>query len=235
MCGIHLDRQDPFAEVDLWVNYRMQETPQNLVNRAFGRHDITLHIDDGCMGRGGSIPHIDPNTTSAFDRNTVLTDVGMNGDVIVGDTSRTDTLYGLYFTDDRKGIFHYSVIAHYGERGQDGTNPGPQFFSDCFFICDQQIKDTLEAIPDNRGYDEAFAYVFMHELGHGLLLRHLPDNNLMIDGDSNTKPDYIDTCMYQNLVPEPIIDYRDHVNPKGYPNEWETMSLSAILELAQMT
>jgi len=77
-CGRHLDEQDLFLEVDLMTSHRMPETSQNLVIRAFGRHDITLHInahyapanqrlacilgnkfpaDDGCMGGGTSITH----------------------------------------------------------------------------------------------------------------------------------------------------------------------------------
>ena len=44
-CRIHLDGQDIFVEVDWMTGHRMLETSQNLVIRAFGRHNITLHID----------------------------------------------------------------------------------------------------------------------------------------------------------------------------------------------
>ena len=44
-CRIHLDGQDIFVEVDWMTGHRMEETAQNLVIRAFGRHNITLHID----------------------------------------------------------------------------------------------------------------------------------------------------------------------------------------------
>ncbi|RLF72686.1 MAG: hypothetical protein DRN35_00185, partial [Thermoplasmata archaeon] len=63
---MHLDGQDIFGEVDWMEGHRMEERPQNLVIRAFGRHDITLHIDDGCMGGGGNIgrhdDYVDYNT-----------------------------------------------------------------------------------------------------------------------------------------------------------------------------
>jgi len=37
--GMHPDGQDIFVEVDWMTGHRMEETAQNLVIRAFGRHD----------------------------------------------------------------------------------------------------------------------------------------------------------------------------------------------------
>ena len=45
--------------------------------------------------------------------------------------------------------------------------------------------------------------------------------------------------MYQNLIglmaedniAYPIINYRDNVNPNGYPDEWGTLSIGAALAL----
>jgi len=42
---MHPDGQDIFGEVDWMEGHRMEERPRNLVIRALGRHDITLHID----------------------------------------------------------------------------------------------------------------------------------------------------------------------------------------------
>jgi len=42
--GMHPDGQDIFGEVDWMEGHRMEERPRNLVIRALGRHDITLHM-----------------------------------------------------------------------------------------------------------------------------------------------------------------------------------------------
>ncbi|OYT46477.1 hypothetical protein B6U90_01045, partial [Thermoplasmatales archaeon ex4484_6] len=43
------------------IEYRMKEGAQNKVIRPFGKHDIALHIDDGCMGGGEAIPYQETN------------------------------------------------------------------------------------------------------------------------------------------------------------------------------
>ena len=214
MCGIHLDRQDPFAEVDLWVNYRMQETPQNLVIRVFGRHDITLHIDDGCMGggdtdgdgytgddgRGGSIPH-DPEMT--------------DDEWVFNANSYTDQ----YFTDsspERVGIFRHCMIVHTGEASREGGTLGGTSF---FYIDDERLDD-----PHWRD----MAQTFMHELGHTLTLPEIGHKGAEYrsvmnydweDDDFSWPIDY-----YTGWYHDP-----DNNNQWTYVDEWGSLDFSARL------
>jgi len=200
MCGIHLDRQDPFAEVDLWVNYRMQETPQNLVNRAFGRHDITLHIDDGCMGGGGlQIPY----SGKLFDNKE-----GTPNYIQYKHDS-------VFFSKDRIGIFHYAIFCKYIYHIHCTTKKEMKVKTDglaerAFTDKNGNIRQggdwMLFAIPYAIHYygssfvdDEYVASLFMHELGHNIGL--FEDN-----------PNW--GCMEGAFTK--IVDYEDgwsHINP----------------------
>jgi len=52
------------------IEYRMKEGAQNKVIRPFGKHDIALHIDDGCMGGGEAIDYL-PVLAWSMGRNSV--------------------------------------------------------------------------------------------------------------------------------------------------------------------
>jgi hypothetical protein len=138
------------------------------------------------MGGGGPIPHDD-----------VLTDDEFNGD---GDEDITDTktIYGKYFTNERKNIFHYCVFCHDGEREQDGTHWG-----DSFIVCDNKMDPKIN--------DQA--QTFMHELGHGLGL-HKGDYK-GIDTDKVSYNDYPSVMNYNWEDGKPI----DYSNGKGY-DDW---------------
>ena len=192
MCGIHLDRQDPFAEVDLWVNYRMQETPQNLVIRAFGRHDITLHIDDGCMG-GGEEFKGDPKIQS-------------------------DAYYYFYkvaeahFSTSRLGVFHHayisSLISNNGVLGLTFASPDDVSDGDDIFIIGNEIRD-IASDRDDITEDVLLAHVFMHELGHNLGLVPEGFKPVPFEGiDSYYYASYR-SCMNYNISLIELIDYSD--------------------------
>ncbi|RLF68594.1 MAG: hypothetical protein DRN57_03490, partial [Thermoplasmata archaeon] len=77
------------------IEYRMKEGAQNKVIRPFGKHDIALHIDDGCMGGGNSIIMTDELKYLSNDEN--------------------DVLYNQNFRDknpDRIGIFHWVIFCN---------------------------------------------------------------------------------------------------------------------------
>jgi len=157
---MHLDGQDIFVEVDWMTGHRMEERPRNLVIRALGRHDITLHIDaryapanqrlacilgnkfpadDGCMGGGGNIGRHD----DYVDYNTQA-----------GDFNDLWDFRDNFFATEREDIFHYCLFAH--ERSSGSTLVGwGAYGSDTFIIYDNVISDQ--------------AMVFMHELGHNIL------------------------------------------------------------------
>jgi len=151
--GMHPDGQDIFGEVDWMEGHRMEERPRNLVIRALGRHDITLHIDDGYMGGGEAIEHDSDISMSDF------TDYsygrgGSNGQM--GFTTGLNAVAkGM---GDRMGIFFYVLIAH------DST--------DNHFYSGQEGETRIwrTLILDNRisrGHtSDYWMWVFMHETGH---------------------------------------------------------------------
>ncbi len=140
-CGIDLDGQDIFVEADWMTGHRMRETPQNLVVRAFGRHDITLHIDDGCMGGGGSI---------GWDDNGFITSVEESS---LYDSKGYDRTGSFGFKPEHKGVFRYCILAEDTDGTAHGSAPG-----DDFTIGVKHFQSTL-----------SFVHTFMHEPGHNIL------------------------------------------------------------------
>jgi len=188
--GMHLDGQDIFVEVDWMTGYRM--IAQNLVIRAFGRHDITLHIDDGCMGGGGSVRHNafitfwDPNQNNAGN-NVQLFYNYKNGEDLNGngvlDTNLNEAIAGVDYNHDgderdvlnedydRNGILepsHFTLerrgIFHYCIFADErfGTTSSGVSWSN---------EDDFVVAAGSWIRDEgeiAIAGTFMHELGHNL-------------------------------------------------------------------
>ena len=108
---MHLDGQDIFVEVDWMTGHRMEETAQNLVIRAFGRHDITLHIDDGCMGGGTKIDY--------------------DGKLSY---SEIDDIYANKFATSRHGIFYHCIYADLNGAGDDTVGGEAYVTGDNFII-----------------------------------------------------------------------------------------------------
>jgi len=163
---------DIFVEVDWIEGHEMSDEAVARVAWAFARHGIALHIDRGEMGGGTEVPHENP-----------LTDLRFNDDAwSVPDINNPNTIYGIYFTDNRHHIFHYAFFCLDSEHDTFswenwgmGAHPG-----DSFYIEDSDMNDALME-----------AVVFMHELGHNLGL----DDN----------PPYTGTCMKQGATD--ILDY----------------------------
>ena len=112
-----------------------------------------LHIDDGSMGGGGTITHHDKFTDD------VESDCKDN-----------------YFSNERKGIFHYCVFAHKNKDGSNtklGSADGPGYF---FVIFDANSDD------GNKKQE----IEFMHELGHNLIGHWNPGNR-----DHNPNADHL--------------------------------------------
>ncbi|RLF48290.1 MAG: hypothetical protein DRN29_00020 [Thermoplasmata archaeon] len=141
--------KDIFVEVD-WMEgkniftkpYKMPFLSKEYLFSAFSKHNITLHIDDGCMGGGEQIPYsYEPNLRS---------------------------IYVNYFLHGiknrwRHGIFHYAILC--------GVNPwkkniaGFNFQQDAFVVCIGTIR-AYRVLKSSR--TTATASLFMHELGHNL-------------------------------------------------------------------
>jgi len=140
-CKIHPDGQDIFVEVDWMTGHRMEETAQNLVIRAFGRHGITLHIDDGCMGGGGSIGWNDNGFITSAEESSLY------------DSKGYDRTGSFCFKPEHKGVFRYCILAEDTDGTAHGSAPG-----DDFTIGVKHFQSTL-----------SFVHTFMHELGHNIL------------------------------------------------------------------
>ena len=126
-------------------DHKMSPEAKSKVVKAFRTHEITLHIDDGCMGGGRPIPHEDPITgdpnvlSSPWEEKFQDEDAG-------------------YFNPDRLHIFRYCVFAHRildnSETDHSGISGGDSF--------------TVAHDVVNSMGSTAVAGTFMHELGHTL-------------------------------------------------------------------
>ena len=102
-----------------------------------------LHIDDGSMGGGGPIPHVD----------------FVHYNTQPGDNNDLWDYRNNYFTNNRDGIFHYCLFAHQKSDGSTTTGWGA-YLSDTFII-----YDGAPAMNDWKDQRKAF----LHELGHNIL------------------------------------------------------------------
>jgi len=140
--------KDIFVEVD-WMKetsgkeYKFPENSQNKVIKRFGKHSICLHIDDGCMGGGGSLNKYDSKFSDTIETQLKNNNYG------------TGSNKG--FTPGRKHIFHYFVIADKNNKGSSTAWGFGEYMSD-FAV---QYGGTVRASDQ--------AHNFMHELGHNIL------------------------------------------------------------------
>lgn len=186
--------KDIFVEVDWMQGHRMSGEAKSLVINAFARHNIALHIDDGCMGGGGDI--ISHQDKTAFymkpGDNNDLWDYkwgngwDLNGNGILN-SNEIAYLHG-HFNYNRWGIFHYCIFANDAETKDGSTHlgvsePSDWTYRDDFIIGDsnwhKSIPDIIALLGGLPGWavesmflkgDDATcqAGVFMHELGHNL-------------------------------------------------------------------
>lgn len=188
--------QDIFVEVDWMIGHAMSNNAKEKVINAFSDHDIVMHIDDGSMGGGGSINDFLEEITGEEENNLRL-NTGLYGTI----DPNAPGNHGFNQVN-RKGIFHYCIVAHYlkDAHGYLGFARTPGY---SFEVYDQAIKY----------HEYSFAKVFIHELGHNIGLCHPSD-----DSD----PETIYTSMYSGN--HQIVDYGIDEHARGkyyrYPN-WE--------------
>jgi len=212
--------RDIFLEVDgmegkyPWSKpYMLPKESQYLLCNAFARHNITLHVDDGCMGGGGElIPYRD-----------LLTGNGM------GDAR---TRYFLHWNHHnwRLGVFHYAIISSQ----IDFSRPvgGCAFDIDSFAIGAQYVRNWAWAFYlQGSNYQRAFASVVMHELGHTLGLNRFEG----IDNLDTRFPwnkgfwewGNYRSCMNYRYVYK-LVDYSDGDDSDHDQNDWEIINLARI-------
>ncbi len=238
----------------LWQIYIDSVSPFGIVEDAFNKEGITLHIDTGWgTGYGGDV--IDEIKTihahSAIGPNNDFYDLkwgnGWSYDEVLNITIGDNN----HFNPNRLGFFHYCIFGNayydgrylFSEPESTGYTPrgGPEKNTadgDDFFIAETNVrKNSLE---DNKG----LAGSFMHELGHNLGLvpyRFYPTegsypgiDNILTDYDNS--PSYekyrnYRSCMnYRYQVR--IVDYshgdNGDINTGTDFDDWDHIDLSRV-------
>jgi len=183
-----------------------EESQQMLIDR-FNEHGITVHIDDGIMGGGGEYLPL------------IL-------DKISQEDGTASEFYHNNFADERKGIFRYLFIDHWGGW--------------CHPQDDKHWYDTM-AVPSAREFYFKYlggavskrsqiigrAVQVLHELGHSLGLR--PEEWKGIDNmtyGGTTWADYKSAMNYYYFALR-VFDYSDGSRGEPYDrNDWEKIDLS---------
>jgi hypothetical protein len=180
------------------------ELGKELLRDAFDKYNIYLHLDDGSMGGGESIP---------FDNETPREELV--------------TLYQNYFIHGdsnnwRKGVFHYGLLVY------DATYAGYVFgVDDNYWGAYQISSNRVDKRSHGAGKAIGYASVYMHELGHTLDIR-IPgghDENSGFPWNINWwKWRPYKSCMnygYTYL----LVDYSDGSRGRNDHNDWGTLDL----------
>ena len=164
-----------------------------------------LHIDDGCMGGGGSIGYFEKSYTT--ERNNLYDNTGIDGTIDQNDPGN----HGLDLS--RHGLFYYSVMAAYPTEAHSNSLGVSNVMGPRSMVFSQNVLDKTSSTTK-------WAMNWIHELGHGLGLGHPADND---------NPSNIYTSMYQGL--HNIVNYGTNSNARDYtddpiPNgdEWQYVS-----------
>jgi len=207
---------DVFLEIDFmeakypWQkDYVLPKKSQEMIISAFTKHNIILHIDDGCMGGGGDLIPFDSK---------------MYGDELRAAREK-------YFLNGdpnnwRRGVFHYGIMCcQMGWAGRPAG--GRMFYIDSFCVGVQYVRNWLWMLKlQGSDYETALASVTMHELGHTLGLTDFEG----IDNESTrfpwSKGYYIwknyESCMNYRYVYK-LVDYSDGDDSDHDQNDWEVI------------
>ncbi|MEA2053607.1 MAG: hypothetical protein U9O96_00590 [Candidatus Thermoplasmatota archaeon] len=194
-----------------------KESQQALIER-FCQHGINVYIDDGWPGgptNGGGelLPHY----------NTVSQDSGV-----------MLQFYDNHFSDERKGVFRYFVVAH-----SSGFCHPSKFNKYDTFSVDTSRRNMFSLArhaPTPRLQRLCLAASVMHELGHSLGITPWTIqgcDNMSFAESREAKKSYQDTwCDYYSVMnyyyiyDYKLVDYSDGSNGQPYDqNDWEQIYL----------
>ena len=215
--------QDIFVEIDfmrMWNLNKMCSFPEKskyLVWRAFAKHNITLHIDDGCMGGGGEA-------------------IPFDGGLTVNSLKEIREKYFLHGDPNnwRKGVFHYAIITCFGVHAFNRRVGGMAFYTDSFFVAQIRLM-ALHPIfcIEGSNYYIAFAGAFMHELGHNLGIYN--GNTPGCDNRNAQFPWQKDFWKYRNYKScmnyqyvYRLVDYSDGSHGENDFDDWGRIDLTLI-------
>jgi hypothetical protein len=213
--------KDIFIEVDFmegkyfWNQpYAFTEDSAYLLENAFAKRDIIIHIDLGMYGGGGEYAPFQERTE------------GM-------DLQGARLKYFLHGNPNhwRRGIFHWAFVCSKIEIFWGREVGGRMFHTDSFVLARQTIIDnTFKYIYMKFSNPTVgMASVFMHELGHTLGLHNFGG----IDNIDCTKPWKLDfyryrayeSCMNYHYTYK-LIDYSDGDDAEYDQNDWAIIDLS---------
>lgn len=197
---------------DGWTHEFYEESQQMLIER-FNQHGYTVHIDDGCMGGGGDIlPFVRGN--GAYNQDTGVVAGHYNND----------------FSDDRKGIFRYLVVAYGGGwcHPQDSNH-----YYDCMVVPHNKkfYVNQLNLAIQERAKRIGQAIQVLHELGHSLGI--VGSSSPGVDNASvrnNNPPDYpwfdYVSVMNYDYFRQRYFDYSDGSHGKYDRDDWKELDLT---------
>ncbi len=215
--------RDIFIEIDfmeignLGITCSFPEKSKYLLWKAFAKHNITIHIDDGCMGGGGEPIPFEKKLTVSLLR-TIRERYFLHGDP----------------NNWRKGVFHYAVISCFGVKEFGRRVSGMAFYIDSFFIAQLRVTMRLPIFRlEGSNYYISLASVFMHELGHNLGIYH--SNTPGCDNRNAQFPWQKDFWKYRNYKScmnyqyvYRLVDYSDGSHGENDFDDWGRIDLTLI-------
>ena len=212
--------KDVFVEVDfmkakhIWEkDYTFPKESQWMVENAFAKHNITLHIDDGWNGGGDYVPYQDSLTGNEL----------------------MHIRWKYFMNEDahnwKRGVFHYALICssiYWSTRPAGGR----MFYVDSITVGAEYVRKwTWALMLQGSDYYTAMASGFMHELGHNLGIFH--SNSPGCDDDNSRFPwqsDYwkygnYKSCMNYRYVYK-LVDYSDGSHGENDRDDWDNLDLT---------
>ncbi len=197
---------------DGWKHIFYEESQQMLIER-FNQHGYTIHIDDGCMGGGGDIlPFV--RGGGAYNQDT---------GVVAGH-------YANDFSDERKGIFRYLIVAYGGGwcHPQDSNH-----YYDCMVVPHNRkfFLNQLNCALTERTKRIGQAIQIIHELGHslGIVGSTTPgvDNASVRNDNPKDYPwfDYVSVMNY-DYFRQRYFDYSDGSHGPYDFDDWSALDLT---------
>jgi hypothetical protein len=199
------------SRLDGWDHIFWEESQQMLID-LFNQHDISMHIDDGCMGGGGD------KLPFGFGAQAYRFDSG----VVAG-------FYANNFADDRKGIYRYVAVLHGGGwcAPQDAKN-----WFDCMTVPSnfEFFKTQLNYALSPRSMRIGRAVQVLHELGHslGFLKEHcrgVDNSSRRVDDPNYPWLDYVSVMNY-DYFRQRYFDYSYGENGEFDANDWDLLDLT---------